>query len=96
MKMWVEYTVCDKRLRDIIFQGQHCTAEQLSCVQNITVDTSVCLSSCSGLMVTGFSKLDVDRKMNDYIPDEIEAYKKYKNTLWGFLHGMSTFPIGMN
>ena len=30
-------------------------------------------------MVTGFSKLDVDRKMNDYIPDEIEAYKKYKN-----------------
>ena len=43
------------------------------------MDTSSCLTSCSGLMVTGFSKLDVDRKMNDYIPDEIEAYKKYKN-----------------
>ena len=60
------------------FQVPLCTPNQLSCVKNVTVDTSMCFHKCNGMMLTSFFKSDFDAKIKNYIPMEITAYKKYK------------------
>ena len=38
----------------------------------------MCTNKCNGMMVTSFSKNNFDVKLQDYIPLEINSYKKYK------------------
>ena len=61
-----------------LIQAPLCTPNLLSCVHNVTVDTSMCVHKCNGMMLTSFFKSDFDAKIKSYIPLEITAYKKYK------------------
>ena len=54
------------------------TAMELSCAHNITVDYTNCPISCNGLMVTSYSKSDLDKNLESYIPITMNAYRQYK------------------
>ena len=68
------------------------TAMELSCAHNITVDYTNCPISCNGLMVTSYSKSDLDKDLESYIPITMNAYRQYKKWFqynpamkgWGF------------
>ena len=51
------------------------------CVQNVTVDTSMCIKKCNGMLVTSYSKETV--VMDDFFFKEALAYKKYKKRFQG-------------
>ena len=57
----------------------------MECVKKIDSDNSNCLPPCSGLVITGFTKTDPSRNINDLIPI-IEDYDSYKKT--------TTYPSG--
>merc|ERR1719195_837178 len=54
-----------------------CSQEQLRCAYD-KVDSSQCVHKCNGMMVTSYSKSDIDGELEDYIPLEVAAYNKYK------------------
>ena len=55
-----------------------CSPEQLRCVQNTTVDSSMCVKNCNGLVITSYSKADHARSLEASIPKEVSDYRKYK------------------
>ena len=50
----------------------------MDCVNSVKVDKSKCMPSCSGLILTSFSKIDFNKNLDTLIPHEIETYNKYK------------------
>ena len=70
----ISHAACDM----LFLQDSLCMPEHLGCIQNTTPDTSMCIHKCNGMMITSYSKLSFDEKLQDYIPREISAYKKYK------------------
>ena len=68
----------------IFLQDSICTASQLDCVNNLQVDTSSCEKHCSGLLVTGFTKSQLNEiEIKDITEGEglksvFDAYYKYK------------------
>ena len=56
-----------------------CTTEGLKCIDNIHVDTSMCFNKCNGMMVSSFSKSEIEKDAEELIPNVMEAYRKYKN-----------------
>ena len=55
-----------------------CSPEELKCIDNINLNSSSCIKSCEGLMVTGYSKQEFDDYSKDYIQKTLTAYKNYK------------------
>ena len=49
----------------------------MACVNNISIDTSTCLKPCSGLIVTSFSKMKENEKL-DKMLNVLENYHSYK------------------
>ena len=69
------------KLNLICLQHPLCTASQLACVHNITVNESLCIPPCSGLMITSYDKSEVDDDgmiFNDHFERDMKAYKKFK------------------
>ena len=60
------------------FQEPMCTSNKMDCVKSVKVDTSRCMPSCSGLILTSFSKVDFNKNLDTLIPQEIKTYNKYK------------------
>ena len=54
-----------------------CYPKDLNCVKNVKVDTSRCMKTCSGLIVTGFSKSNERKTIENVLP-LIEPYNQYK------------------
>ena len=70
------------------FQETLCTSPQeLDCVNNVKVDTSSCLKSCSGLIVTSFAKSELKTDLETLFPI-FKEYNKYKK--------VTSFPSGAN
>ena len=64
---------------DCIYQGPLCSPAQLKCVENITLDTSVCVKDCEGMMITGYTyDYFYYGDLNHVIPKLLEDYGKYK------------------
>ena len=63
-----------------LLQVTLCSPEHLRCIQNTTatVDTSICIRSCNGLMVTSYSKTELKGSMKKFSQKDIRAYRKYK------------------
>ena len=55
-----------------------CSPEELECIGNLKLNSSICIKSCEGLMVTGYSKQEFDDYSKDYIQKTLTAYKNYK------------------
>ena len=54
-----------------------CSPKGLECVDQITVDNSKCLKSCSGLIVTSYTFYDLHKNLEDLLPI-IGRYNHYK------------------
>ena len=52
--------------------------DQLKCVEKMQMDTSKCITSCNGLMVTGFTKFEFEEFSRKDIKQTISDYKNYK------------------
>ena len=39
----------------------------------------MCIQKCNGLMVTSFSKSDIDKDPEEFIPKTVKEYEKYKS-----------------
>ena len=67
-----------------MFKVPICTSSQLKCVKKIAkllkIDSNDCISYCSGLIVSGFSKAEPPKDLNDLIVRDIITYRKY--TKW--------------
>ena len=63
-----------------LLQVTLCSPEHLRCIQNTTatVDTSFCIRSCNGLMVTSYSKTELKGSMKKFSQKDVRAYRKYK------------------
>ena len=72
-----------------IFQAPICTAGQLKCLKNITVNNSLCLNNCKGMMITSFYKdyHTKDLNLNPFISELIQDYNNYKKD-FQFPHGI--------
>ena len=72
-----------------VFQAPICTAGQLKCLKNITVDNSLCLNNCKGMMITSFYKdyHTKDLNLNPFISELIQDYNNYKKD-FQFPHGI--------
>ena len=58
-----------------------CTSQlDFKCVNEVTIDTSNCVSPCTGLIVTSYYSSDLDEDLESLIPEEIVAYRNY--TKW--------------
>ena len=55
-----------------------CSSRNLNCVQNVKFDTSHCIKSCSGLIVTSFSKYGDSKTDSISLKPLIKAYDQYK------------------
>ena len=55
-----------------------CSSRNLNCVQNIKFDTSHCIKSCSGLIVTSFSKYGDSKTDSISLKPLVKAYDEYK------------------
>ena len=71
----------------IIFKDPICSALDLKCINNVTVNTSSCLKPCSGLIVTSFSKSAQNTNLADMslILKDYDTFKK-----------PTAFPSGLN
>ena len=58
---------------------QTCTPKQNDCVQKVTTRKSDCLPPCSGLILTSFFKAKWDKVVDEIIPEDLEAYRKFTN-----------------
>ena len=65
----------------------------MKCIKNISVDSSSCMNSCNGILITGYSKSfqQFDGRLEDYSRNEIDAYKKFKR---GFKFNSDTQGTG--
>ena len=57
----------------------------LECAKKIKVERQGCLPPCSGLIVTGLSKFDYNKNIENAFPDFL-VYKNYKK--------VSPYPLG--
>ena len=39
----------------------------------------MCFNKCNGMMVSSFSKSEIEKDAEELIPNVMEAYRKYKN-----------------
>ena len=51
--------------------------EELACLRETKVDTSDCVKPCSGLIITSYSKSEVDDKLEGLMPF-LPAYNDFK------------------
>ena len=65
-------------LSNIPFKVPVCVPEQLQCVKQDIKLSSMCIKSCEGLMITGYSKLEFDHYSQNNIQNTLRAYKDYK------------------
>ena len=64
----------------LIIQDPVCSTKDLACVSKINIDASNCLSPCSGLIVTSFSKSEPTKNLEALLFEEITAYNNYTKT----------------
>ena len=69
----------------LLFKIKHlqhdlCSAKQLNCVANVTVDFSQaqCLPPCEGLMVTSYEKNTMDKDLESLLPKRLVEYEAFK------------------
>ena len=55
-----------------------CTPEMMKCVDEIKLNSSVCIKSCNGLMITGYSKFQFEDYSKKEIKKTLDAYNDYK------------------
>ena len=68
-----------------LLQDTVCSPAQLKCVQKIpsrpaNIDI-LCMKSCDGLMITGYTKFDFNEYSRKEIQSTIKAYRNYKKWL---------------
>ena len=61
-----------------LIQDPICNPEQLACIENVKLNSSKCVKSCTGLIVTGYTKFEFDDLKLVDIEKTIEAYKDFK------------------
>ena len=72
---------------EIFLQDQACTPEQMMCVQSIQFNSSMCIKSCNGLMINGYSKFLFDKNSREDTHKTDIAYTNYKKG-FKFPHGI--------
>ena len=73
----------------ITSQEPVCSHPQMKCIENIKFNSSICMKSCNGLMVTGYTKLfEIDENIHqENIQKTINAFRAYKKW-FKFPHGI--------
>ena len=65
----------------ILFKENICSGlKEKQCAYDLVIDTTSCLTSCSGLVLTSFFKSETKYDLESLMPDEFTAYNKY--TKW--------------
>ena len=67
------------KYQNSFYHLQTCTPKQNDCVQKMTPRKSDCLPPCSGLILTSFFKAKWDKVVDEIIPEDVEAYRKFTN-----------------
>ena len=67
-----------KFLKQIFSQENICTADQLSCIKNITVDYSQCYKRCDGMYITSYDKSEMDASLQLLVSKLSAEYNDYK------------------
>ena len=71
-------SIFEWNLINILLQEPLCSSERLECVENVTVDTSKCMKSCSGLIVTSFSKEGEEKNLDHLFKPIVDSYNNFK------------------
>ena len=67
-------------IHHLISQEPICTPQQLQCVENVKANVSMCIKSCNGMMITGFTKSELNKYPEENIQKTLIAYEHYKSS----------------